>query len=60
MAIVNGPIIVESFEVHRDVTQPDHLVLVLTAADGQYGIPLSRSQAQLMAEKLTNAVTTPD
>lgn len=60
MAIVNGPIIVESYEVHRDATRPDHLVLVLTAADEQYGIPLSRHQAHLMAEKLAKAAITPD
>lgn len=60
MAIVNGPILIESYEVHADKMNDDNIVLVLTAFDGEvYGVPLARSQALHMAEKLQASAIKP-
>ena len=57
MAVVNGPIVLEEYELIQDASRPEILTLLLTSAGGeQYGLPLTKGQAAGLSAALDKAV----
>lgn len=57
MAELNGPIMYKAADVIEPVNGPSEFLLVITDfLDEKHGIPLTRGQAQVIADKLNVAL----